>query len=283
MKKITILCILLLCVVTDTMAQKTVTVSGIVSDSNKEPLIGVNIIVKDVPGLGAITDINGKYTIKVEPYNRLVFSYIGYKTQEVLIKEQRSVNIKMEEDVATTIDEVVITGTGAQRKLVQTGAITTVDMEHLMANPSSSVVNALAGNVAGVLARQTSGQPGQNVSEFWIRGISTFASNSSASTPLVLVDGVPRKITDIEPDEIETFSVLKDAAATAIYGAEGANGVILVTTKRGKDEKPKITFKTEHSISSPQRLPEFVGSADYLSLYNEALNNDGEPDLFSAE
>lgn len=110
MKKITILCILLLCVVTDTMAQKTVTVSGIVSDSNKEPLIGVNIIVKDVPGLGAITDINGKYTIKVEPYNRLVFSYIGYKTQEVLIKEQRSVNIKMEEDVATTIDEVVITG-----------------------------------------------------------------------------------------------------------------------------------------------------------------------------
>lgn len=119
MKKITILCILLLCVVTDTMAQKTVTVSGIVSDSNKEPLIGVNIIVKDVPGLGAITDINGKYTIKVEPYNRLVFSYIGYKTQEVLIKEQRSVNIKMEEDVATTIDEVVITGTGAQRKLVQ--------------------------------------------------------------------------------------------------------------------------------------------------------------------
>lgn len=118
MKKITILCILLLCVVTDTMAQKTVTVSGIVSDSNKEPLIGVNIIVKDVPGLGAITDINGKYTIKVEPYNRLVFSYIGYKTQEVLIKEQRSVNIKMEEDVATTIDEVVITGTGAQRKLV---------------------------------------------------------------------------------------------------------------------------------------------------------------------
>ena len=181
MKKITILCILLLCVVTDTMAQKTVTVSGIVSDSNKEPLIGVNIIVKDVPGLGAITDINGKYTIKVEPYNRLVFSYIGYKTQEVLIKEQRSVNIKMEEDVATTIDEVVITGTGAQRKLVQTGAITTVDMEHLMANPSSSVVNALAGNVAGVLARQTSGQPGQNVSEFWIRGISTFGAGTGAS------------------------------------------------------------------------------------------------------
>ena len=135
MKKITILCILLLCAVINAMAQQAITVSGVVADSNKEPLIGVNITVKDVPGLGAITDVNGKYTIKIEPYNRLVFSYIGFKTQEVLIKEQRSVNIKMEEDVATAIDEVVITGTGAQRKLVQTGAITTVDVEHLMANP----------------------------------------------------------------------------------------------------------------------------------------------------
>lgn len=129
MKKITILCILLLCVVTDNNGSENCYCIGIVSDSNKEPLIGVNIIVKDVPGLGPLLIFNGKYTIKVEPYNRLVFSYIGYKTQEVLIKEQRSVNIKMEEDVATTIDEVVITGTGAQRKLVQTGAITTVDMD----------------------------------------------------------------------------------------------------------------------------------------------------------
>lgn len=152
-----------------------------------------------------------------------------------------------------------------------------------IAAPTRNLTNNLAGQVSGLIAVQRSGEPGYDDAEFWIRGISTFASNSSASTPLVLVDGVPRKITDIEPDEIETFSVLKDAAATAIYGAEGANGVILVTTKRGKDEKPKITFKTEHSISSPQRLPEFVGSADYLSLYNEALNNDGEPDLFSAE
>ena len=234
MKKITILCILLLCVVTDTMAQKTVTVSGIVSDSNKEPLIGVNIIVKDVPGLGAITDINGKYTIKVEPYNRLVFSYIGYKTQEVLIKEQRSVNIKMEEDVATTIDEVVITGTGAQRKLVQTGAITTVDMEHLMANPSSSVVNALAGNVAGVLARQTSGQPGQNVSEFWIRGISTFGAGTGA---YILVDGFERSMDEINIEDIQDFSILKDASATAIYGSKGANGVVLMVNP----EKSRLT------------------------------------------
>lgn len=149
--------------------------------------------------------------------------------------------------------------------------------------PTRNLTNNLAGQVSGLIAIQRSSEPGFDDAEFWIRGISTFASNSAASTPLVLVDGIPRKITDIEPDEIETFSILKDAAATAIYGAEGANGVILVTTKRGKDEKPKITFKTEHSISSPQRLPEFVGSADYLGLYNEALRNDGEPALFSDE
>ena len=273
MKKITILCILLLCVVTGTMAQKTVTVSGIVSDSNKEPLIGVNIIVKDVPGLGAITDINGKYTIKVEPYNRLVFSYIGYKTQEVLIKEQRSVNIKMEEDVATTIDEVVITGTGAQRKLVQTGAITTVDMEHLMANPSSSVVNALAGNVAGVLARQTSGQPGQNVSEFWIRGISTFGAGTGA---YILVDGFERSMDEINIEDIQDFSILKDATATAMYGTRGANGVMIVTTKSGQDLlKPIINFRLETSMSQLTSVPEMVGGVDYMKLYNEALTTRG--------
>lgn len=267
MKKITILCILLLCVVTGTMAQKTVTVSGIVSDSNKEPLIGVNIIVKDVPGLGAITDINGKYTIKVEPYNRLVFSYIGYKTQEVLIKEQRSVNIKMEEDVATTIDEVVITGTGAQRKLVQTGAITTVDMEHLMANPSSSVVNALAGNVAGVLARQTSGQPGQNVSEFWIRGISTFGAGTGA---YILVDGFERSMDEINIEDIQDFSILKDASATAIYGSKGANGVVLINTKHGKSGKIKIDIKAQTTYNMRTITPEFEDGISYANLLNES-------------
>ena len=169
------------------------TVKGVIVDETDTPLIGATVQVKGT-ATGSITDFDGNYTIKANKGAVITFSYIGYKTQEVLIKEQRSVNIKMEEDVATTIDEVVITGTGAQRKLVQTGAITTVDMEHLMANPSSSVVNALAGNVAGVLARQTSGQPGQNVSEFWIRGISTFGAGTGA---YILVDGFERSMASL--------------------------------------------------------------------------------------
>ena len=181
MKKIFILYTLLLCsICMNVMAQQMVTVQGVVIDENKEPLIGVNVTVKDVPGLGAITDINGKYSIKMEPYHKLVFSYIGYTSVEVLVKELRTVNVTMKEAEAKAIDEVVITGTGVQRKLTQTGAISTVNVDLLKSNPSSSIVNSLAGNVPGIMARQVSGQPGKNVSEFWIRGISTFGASSSA-------------------------------------------------------------------------------------------------------
>ena len=233
MKKLFVLCTMLLWVAINALAQQKISVSGIVTDENKEPVIGANVSVKDVPGLGTITDLNGRYVIKVEPYNRLVFSYIGYQSQEVLIKNQSKVNIVLKEDVTNAIDEVVITGTGAQTKLTQTGAITTVHVDHLKANPSSSIVNTLAGNVAGVLAMQTSGQPGKNVSEFWIRGISTFGASTSA---YVLVDGFERSMDEINIEDIESFSVLKDASATAIYGSKGANGVVLITTKHGKAE-----------------------------------------------
>ena len=223
MKKLFVLCTMLLWVAINALAQQKISVSGIVTDENKEPVIGANVSVKDVPGLGTITDLNGRYVIKVEPYNRLVFSYIGYQSQEVLIKNQSKVNIVLKEDVTNAIDEVVITGTGAQTKLTQTGAITTVNVDHLKANPSSSIVNTLAGNVAGVLAMQTSGQPGKNVSEFWIRGISTFGASTSA---YVLVDGFERSMDEINIEDIESFSVLKDASATAIYGSRREWGSI---------------------------------------------------------
>lgn len=156
--------------------QKQIVVSGVVTDANNEPLIGANVTVKNVPGLGAITNIDGKYTIKMQPYNRLVFSYIGYETQEILVKEEHTVNVVMKENKETALDEVVITATGAQKKLTVTGAVTTVNVDRLKASPSGSISNSLAGNVAGVIARQTTGQPGKNVSEFWIRGISTFGA-----------------------------------------------------------------------------------------------------------
>ena len=267
MKKLFILCTMLLWVAIDALAQQTITISGIVTDESKAPIIGANVTVKDVAGLGVITDLNGKYQIKVAPYSRLVFTYIGYEPQEILIKEQQTLNVVMKEAVTNAVDEVVITGTGAQKKLTQTGAITTVNVEHLKSNPSGSIVNALAGNVAGVMARQTSGQPGKNVSEFWIRGISTFGASTGA---YVLVDGFERSMDDINIEDIETFSVLKDASATAIYGSKGANGVVLITTKHGKAGKINIDAKVETTYNMRTITPEFEDGFSYASLLNES-------------
>ena len=247
--------------------EKTIEVTGVVTDMNKEPLVGVNVTVKDKPGLGAITDINGRYKIKTEEFSRLVFSYIGFDTQEVLVKRQNLVNISMKESEAKEIDEVVITGTGAQKKLTVTGAVTNVDVEVLKSNPTANLSTALAGNVSGVLAMQTSGQPGVNTSEFWIRGISTFGANSAA---LVLVDGFERDLDEINIEDIESFTVLKDASTTAIYGSRGANGVVLITTKRGKEGKIKINAKVESSYNSRTITPEFADGYSYAMLMNEA-------------
>jgi tonB-linked outer membrane protein, susC/ragA family len=250
-------------------------VTGVVTDAQKEPLVGVNVTVKDVPGLGAITDINGKYKIAIEPYQRLIFSYVGFDKVEVLIKEQRVVNVTMKESAASSLDEVVITGTGVQKKLTVTGAITTVNVSDLMHTANGSVVNALAGNVAGVLAMQTSGQPGRNTSEFWIRGISTFGASTSA---LVLVDGFERDLDDVNIEDIEDFSVLKDASATAIYGSRGANGVVLITTKHGKPGKINIDAKVETSYNTRTITPEFVDGYTYASMMNESrITRNQEP------
>ena len=177
--------------------QETIEVTGIVTDPKNEPLVGVNVTAKNIPGFGAITDINGRYKIKVPNYSYLIFSYVGFTKQEVFIKDKKIINVVMVETLRT---------------------------------PTASITNALAGNVAGILARQTSGQPGSNISEFWIRGISTFGAGGSA---LVLVDGFERDMNEINVEDIQDFSVLKDASATAIYGSRGANGVVLITTKRG--------------------------------------------------
>lgn len=267
MKKILTTFILLLTCMVGAWAQETITVTGVVVDEHKEPLIGVNITVRDVAGLGAITDINGKFKIKMEPYHRLIFSYIGFDKVEVLVKQQQEVNVVMKESSASVLDEVVITGTGAQKKLTVTGAVTTVNVADLKSNPTGSLSNALAGNVAGVMAMQTSGQPGQNTSEFWIRGISTFGAGNSA---LVLVDGFERNLDEVNVEDIETFTVLKDASTTAIYGARGANGVVLITTKHGKAGKVNISAKVETIYNTRTKTPEFVDGYSYARMINEA-------------
>ena len=261
---------------TEKQQQEKIEISGIVLDQNKEPLVGVNVSVKDIPGLGAITDINGKFKIKVEPYQWLVFTFIGFDKQEILVKEQKSINVIMQEAKATAIDEVVITGTGAQKKITMTGAATTVDVNTLRTS-TSSITNALAGNVAGIMARQTSGQPGNNISEFWIRGISTFGAGSGA---LVLIDGFERDMNEINIEDIESFTVLKDASATAIYGSRGANGVVLITTKRGKSGKVQIDAKVETTYNTRTYTPELVDGYTYANLMNEARTTRNQEPFF---
>lgn len=257
-----------------------ITVKGTVADINNEPIIGANIAISDMPGMGSITDVNGHYSIKVEPYHKLIFSYIGYDKQEILVKEQRVINVILKESASSTLDEVVVTATGAQKKLTVTGAVTSVNVNDLKSNPSSSITNALAGNIAGIMAMQTSGQPGKQFSEFWIRGISTFGANKGA---YVLVDGFERNLDEINVEDIESFSVLKDASATAIYGSKGANGVVLITTKHGKAGKINIDAKVETTYNTRTNTPNFVDGITYANLLNEARITRNQAPIYQPE
>ena len=251
------------------LAQNEITITGRVTDQSGEAVIGGSVIVKDAKGLGTITDYDGNYKIKVEQYRTLVFSYIGYKTQEVLVKgDKTTINVQLQEDIRNAVDEVVVTGMGTQKKLTVTGAVTNVQMGDLKHYSTSNLTNTLAGNVPGIMAFQSSGQPGKNTSEFWIRGISTFGASSKA---YILVDGFERdNIDDINIEDIENFSVLKDASATAIYGSKGANGVVLITTKHGKAGKVQINGKVETSYNTRTITPEFVDGFQYANYLNEA-------------
>lgn len=269
MKRHLVMLIALLSLTFSAIAQNTIEITGNVSDEAGEAVIGANVVVKDAAGLGVITDIDGNYAIKVKEYQTLIFSFMGYKSQEVLIKgDKKVVNIVLAEEKYSAVDEVVVTAMGSQKKVSVTGAVTSVNMEDLKHYNTSNFSNTLAGNVPGIIAYQRSGQPGKNTSEFWIRGISTFGANSKA---YILVDGFEREnIDDINIEDIESFSVLKDASATAIYGTKGANGVILITTKHGKSGKVSINGKVETSYNTRTITPEFVDGFDYANFINEA-------------
>lgn len=280
MNKFLITCILFLGLSIGAFAQETVEITGVVSDASKNPLSGITVYVADVPGLGTITDGEGKYKIKMPPYRRLTFSFVGFEKVEVQIKDQRVVNVTLKESENSLLDEVVVTGAGVQKKVTLTGAITTIDMKDLQSTSSTNITNALAGNVPGIMAMATSGQPGKNVSEFWIRGISTFGASSGA---YVLVDGFERDINEINIEDIESFSVLKDASATAIYGSKGANGVVLITTKRGKSGKINIETKLETSYNTRTITPDFVDGNTYANLINESRVTRNQAPIYQPE
>lgn len=248
-------------------------VTGIVKDEHGEPVIGATVLVKGTVN-GVVTDIDGKYSIQTHIGDLLEYSYIGYNSVEQRVKSGGVINVTLAES-NVNLDDVVVIGYGTQKKESVSSSVNTVKPAEF-AVPARSLSTMLAGQVAGVIAIQRSGEPGNDDASFWIRGQSSYAGGTS---PLVLVDGVPRSMNDIDTDEIETFTVLKDAAATAVYGSEGANGVVLITTKRGRAQKTIVTFNAQYSIATPTRMPELMPSYDYLSMWNEASWNEaGNPD-----
>ncbi|MDP4225799.1 MAG: TonB-dependent receptor [Bacteroidota bacterium] len=246
-------------------------VSGTVLDKEKNALPGVSVKVVGEENLrNTITDENGHFYLNIPDKNsEIEFSYMGYKTQRIKVGNEINFNVILEEDVMA-LNEIVVTGYGSQKKLSVVGAIETLEPQKLQVGSTRSLSNNLAGQVSGLIAVTRSGEPGYDNSNFWIRGISSF---SGTTTPLVLVDGIERDLNNIDPSEIESFSVLKDASASAMYGVRGANGVIIINTKRGSVGPPTVDLRVEHSISGPTQLPQFIGGADYMELLNELKEN----------
>lgn len=251
------------------MQQKKQDVSGVVSDATGVPIPGVSVSVKGTT-TGTITDINGQFKMSVPADATLLFSFIGMKAQEVKVGSTTVFNIKMA-DETIGVEEVVVVGYGIQKKESVVGAISQVGGATLMRSGTSNVTSAISGKLSGVLTMQATGQPGSNDSEVIIRGLSSW----NGSKPLALVDGVERDYTDLDPNEIETISVLKDASATAVFGAKGANGVIIVTTKRGKLGKAKLDMSGSFGLQKATRIPDHIDSYTTMNAYNYGLRNQG--------
>ncbi|MDR0543779.1 MAG: TonB-dependent receptor [Odoribacteraceae bacterium] len=276
MKKILQVCALLLLVI-GVNAQDKIRVAGVVFDETGTELIGVNIAVKGSPGTGTVSDRDGRFSLEVAPRTTLVFSHIGYKTREITYNASRErENVSLEPNVSE-VDEVVVTGRTTQRKISVVAAISSIDVAELQ-TPAVSVTNMLGGRVPGIISVTRSGEPGNNFSEFWIRGISTFGASQSA---LVLIDGVEGNLNDLDPADMESFTILKDASSTAVYGVRGANGVVVVTTKRGKAGRLSINFKTNATYSYSPRMPEYADAYHYALLANEAEIVRGNPEIYS--
>ncbi|MGQ1947536.1 SusC/RagA family TonB-linked outer membrane protein [Geofilum sp. OHC36d9] len=242
-------------------------IAGTVMDENGETLVGVSVVTKGNELVGTITDIDGKFRLRKLANNSVVvFSFVGFESYEYKVDGSKEKIIVVLKEEIGLFDEVVVVGHSSQRKVSVVGAISSLDPASLSV-PATSVTNMLGGRVPGIIAVTRSGEPGKDFSEFWIRGISTFGANQSA---LVLIDGVQGNLNDLDPADIESFSVLKDASSTAVYGVRGANGVVVVTTNRGKAGKLTINHKSSATVSFSARTPEYVDAATYAALANEA-------------
>lgn len=271
--------LLCICSTAATFAQ-TATVSGVVKDDTGEPVIGAGVLVKGTT-LGTITDIDGYFSFRADDLNGvLVVSFVGMETQEIPMKGKGTFDIVLKSS-NTLLEEVQVVAYGAQKKVTLTGSISSVNTDELLKVPTASIGNMLSGVLSGVSSIQSSGQPGGDDPDVFIRGISTL--NTMNAKPLYLVDGVERSFFQIDPNEVENITILKDASSTAVFGVRGANGVIIVTTKRGKEGKAKINASFSYGIQTPTRMPEFVNSYDYATFLNEAYTNDGKDPKFTPE
>lgn len=253
-------------------------VSGKVTDSQGAPLPGVSVVIKGT-SIGTITDASGYYSLANIPANStLQFSFVGMKAQEVAIEGKTTINVSLLEE-SIGIDEVVAIGYGTQKKSSLTASVGSINAEDLKAAPVANLTNTIGGRISGVLFTQVSGEPGHDISKIYIRGMGTTGNTK----PLYIVDGIPRDFSQLDPNSIESFSVLKDASAVAPYGMAGANGVVLVTTKRGKSGAPTLSYNTYYGIQNPTILTEFVNSYQYATMMNAADDNQGIPHAYSAD
>ena len=259
----------------DTLQQRTI--SGKVTDVMGEPLIGVNVVIKGIFS-GTVTDFNGEFSISKVPENAvLIFTYIGYESVLKSVATATILNVTLKEN-QQNLEEVVVVGYGTQKKVTVTGSMGSISSENLLRAPVAALGNSLVGRTPGLVAVQRTGEPGKDVADIYIRGIGTFAGGTS---PLVVVDGVERKFNEIDPNEVESINILKDASATAVYGIRGANGVIIITTKVGREGKPQISYTMNYGIQNPIRLPKLLGAYDFAVLHNEASVNSNKVPVFT--
>ena len=270
---IAVLCLLL----TGFAASAQQKISGTVIDSYGEAVIGAGVFQKDTNN-GTVTDVDGKFSLTVPGGSTVVVSCIGYKDYEFRIDSKSVYAITLQEDTEA-LEAVEVVAYGTQKKVTVTGALSSVKSEDILRTPISSVNNVLAGQLSGVTTIQYSGEPGSDAATIFVRGKGTW----SDSSPLIQVDGVERSMSDINPEEIESITVLKDASATAVFGVRGANGVVLITTKRGAEGKAKISVNTSFSLVTPTDLVKQANSYDYALFYNQMRANDGTEAVFSDE
>ena len=256
-------------------------VSGVVIDDNNKPMNGVTVSVNGSATMTS-TDANGRYEILVPGDSAvLVFSYIGYAQQEIHAGNQHIINVHMRPGTSKDLEEVAVVAFGKQRKISLVGAQSSLNTETLK-QPTADLSSMLAGQIAGVIGVQRTGEPGKTSADVWIRGISTFGDGNSAN-PLILVDGVERDFNNIDPEDVESFTILKDASGTAVYGVRGANGVVLVKTKTGKVGKPQVYADYNEGVNTFTRMPKMMDGISYMNLANEALTTRNQAPMYSPD